>query len=64
MIKLYTGVKSRLHCLRSEKGNAAEYGLIVALIAVAIILGATLLGGSLNTMFTNIGNKLTGVVVP
>lgn len=41
--------------VREEDGAAAiEYGLIAALIAVAIIGGATLLGGSLDTLFTKL----------
>jgi pilus assembly protein Flp/PilA len=40
----------------NESGaTAIEYGLIAALIAVAIIVGAGQLGTSLNTMFTNLG---------
>jgi pilus assembly protein Flp/PilA len=43
--------------LREEDGAAAiEYGLIAALIAVAIIAGASLLGTSLNGIFTRLGN--------
>lgn len=43
--------------LRDEDGAAAiEYGLIAALIAVAIIVGATLLGTSLDGLFTRLGN--------
>jgi pilus assembly protein Flp/PilA len=43
--------------LREEDGAAAiEYGLIAALIAVAIIVGASLLGTSLNDLFTRLGN--------
>ncbi len=43
--------------LREEEGAAAiEYGLIAALIAIAIIVGATLLGTSLNGLFTRLGN--------
>ena len=42
--------------VREEDGAAAiEYGLIAALIAVAIIAGAIALGGSLNTLFLNLG---------
>ena len=42
--------------LRDEDGAAAiEYGLIAALIAVAIIVGATALGTSLNGLFTRLG---------
>ena len=40
--------------LRDEEGsNAAEYALILALIALFIITGATLLGGSVNTKLTD-----------
>jgi len=38
--------------------TAIEYGLIAALIAVAIITGATTVGGNLGTTFTTIGGKL------
>jgi pilus assembly protein Flp/PilA len=46
--------------LREEDGAAAiEYGLIAALIAVAIIAGASALGTSLNGIFTRLGNCMT-----
>jgi pilus assembly protein Flp/PilA len=42
-----------------ERGaTAIEYGLIAALIAVAIITGATTVGTRLATTFTNVGNSL------
>ena len=42
--------------LRDEDGAAAiEYGLIAALIAVAIIGGSILLGTSLDTLFKALG---------
>ena len=45
--------------LRDEEGvTAIEYGLIAALIAVAIVIGAGLLGVSLNTLFTDISTCL------
>lgn len=45
--------------LRDESGaTAIEYGLIAALIAVAIIAGATSVGGNLATTFGNIGTAL------
>lgn len=45
---------------RDEEGvTAIEYGLLAALIAVAIIVGAGLVGSNLNTMFTNISGYLT-----
>ena len=43
---------------REEGATAIEYGLIAALIAVAIIAGITLLGGNLNTLFNDIAAKL------
>ena len=31
-----------------------EYGLLVVLIAVVVIVGATALGGAINTLFTDV----------
>jgi len=42
--------------------TAVEYGLMVALIAVVIIAGVSLIGTNLNTMFTNVGGKLPATV--
>jgi pilus assembly protein Flp/PilA len=43
--------------LRDEEGvTAIEYGLIAALIAVAIIVGAALVGTNLNDLFSDIGD--------
>ncbi len=45
--------------VKNESGaTAIEYGLIAALISVAIIGGATALGTGLNTLFTNINGQL------
>ena len=45
--------------LRDEEGvTAIEYGLIAALIAVVIIVGAGLVGTNLNTLFTDIAGCL------
>ena len=54
MYDLVNYVRIRLTALpRTERGaSAVEYGLLVALIAIAIIAGATLLGGKLNGMFS------------
>jgi pilus assembly protein Flp/PilA len=43
--------------------TAIEYGLIAALIAVALITGAGLVGNNLNSKFNAIGNKI-GTTVP
>lgn len=45
--------------MKDESGaTAIEYGLIAALISVALITGATTLGSKLNTQFHNISTKL------
>ena len=45
--------------VRDKRGAAAiEYALLAALIAVAIILGATAVGGKLNSLFTYVGGVL------
>ncbi len=46
--------------LKDESGaTAIEYGLIAALISVALIAGATTLGNSLENTFTKISTKMT-----
>lgn len=45
--------------MKDESGaTAIEYGLIAALISVALIAGATTLGNSLNTQFNNLSSYL------
>ncbi len=47
--------------MNSEDGaTAVEYGLLVALIAVAIIVAVGLLGGQLNTVYTNVCTAIKG----
>jgi pilus assembly protein Flp/PilA len=56
MLSLYTNLMIRL---REEKGaTAVEYGIMVALIAVVIIVAVTLLGNNLSSMFTNVAGKV------
>ncbi len=45
--------------MKDESGaTAIEYGLIAALISVAIIAGAQTLGTNLGTIFTNLGARM------
>lgn len=54
---LFADARRRL--TRDETGaTAVEYGLIVGLIAVAIIAAVTLLGGTLSDLFTDINTRL------
>ena len=46
--------------VKDEDGaTAIEYGLIAALISVAIIGGATALGGDLNTLFGDLATNIS-----
>ncbi|MCP1117568.1 Flp family type IVb pilin [Robbsia andropogonis] len=53
-------VKARIQTFgRDEDGaTAVEYGLIAGLIAVAIIVALTTLGGKLSTMFSSIASTV------
>ena len=45
--------------VQDESGaTAIEYGLIAALISVALITGATTLGNTLNAQFQSLANKM------
>lgn len=58
-------LKPVYNCIvRDEEGAAmAEYGLLVALIAVVCIAGVTLLGGNLNARFNQVAGQV-GVATP
>ena len=59
MLSLYTNLMIRLRS--DEKGaTAVEYGIMVALIAVVIIVAVTLLGGTLSTMFAQVKCQVGG----
>lgn len=46
---------------KDESGaNAVEYGIIMALISLAIIVAATAVGTALNTSFTNAATTIGG----
>jgi pilus assembly protein Flp/PilA len=56
MKNLLTKIKN---FVREEEGaSAVEYGLLVALIAVAIIGAVTLLGTNLSNMFSNVATTI------
>ena len=48
----------RFQLAREEGQTMAEYGLLVALIAIVVIGAVTLLGNNLSTAFNDIANKL------
>ncbi|WP_448808427.1 Flp family type IVb pilin [Agromyces bauzanensis] len=64
MLKAYSRVQARLNSLRSdEAGNAAEYGLIIGIVAVGIIIALGLLAAGLSGLFTDVGSKLNNIPV-
>ena len=47
--------------VREEAGqDLIEYALLVTLVALAIVGSATLLGGNLNTWYSNMNVKISG----
>jgi pilus assembly protein Flp/PilA len=54
---------SLVRFIREDEGvTAIEYGLIAALIAVAIIVGLSAMGTSLNSNFTEVKTNLDGAI--
>jgi len=52
-------LKNRMRALLDDAGaTAVEYGLIVALIALAIITAVTLVGTNLSGLFNDVAGKL------
>jgi len=61
MLELITRIQDLLARDDADRGaTAVEYGLMVALIAVAIVGTVTALGGSLNGLFTGISATISG----
>ena len=59
MTKAIATVQTKLFFLRSEKGaTAVEYGLMVALIAVVIIVPVLTLGNKLSSLFSNTASQI------
>ncbi|QDG67831.1 Flp family type IVb pilin [Pseudarthrobacter sp. NIBRBAC000502772] len=63
MLSLYTNLMIRLRS--EEKGaTAVEYGIMVALIAVVIIVAVSSLGGTLTGLFESVDTKITPTTAP
>ncbi|WP_411720420.1 Flp family type IVb pilin [Mycetocola sp.] len=58
-MKLFTRVQARINSMQNEDGaTAVEYGLMVSLIAVAIIFAVGLIGTNLDVMFRGVAARL------
>lgn len=52
-------LRKLLRYIRSETGQGlAEYALILALIAILAIAAVTFMGGSINTLLSDLGNRM------
>ena len=61
MLELLVKIQERLAADASDRGaTAVEYGLMVALIAAAIVVTVSALGGSLSGLFSSITGTLGG----
>ncbi|WP_442544827.1 Flp family type IVb pilin [Arthrobacter sp. KN11-1C] len=59
MLTFFSNAASRIR--RNEKGaTAVEYGIMVALIAVVIIVAVTALGGTVQDTFTKVQCSVSG----
>jgi len=56
MLKLYVKLQNLFH--REEGQGMVEYGLIIGLIALAVVAAVGLLGGSIETLFGNITTQM------
>lgn len=56
---LYDVVSMMLMRVRSDKGQTmAEYGILVAVIALVVVVAAITLGGSLSGLFSSTASKV------
>ena len=59
MLRLWTAFQSRF--VRDEEGaTMVEYGLMVALIAIVVIVAVALIGTNLNTTFSTVAESVGG----
>lgn len=59
-----TAIRDIFRTLRGDQGGATaiEYGLIAALIVIAMMAGLSKLGGGANGMWGKVGNEVTNVM--
>ena len=62
VLDLFTRLQGHLGEVRDDErgATAVEYGLLVALIAVVIIVAVAALGGNLQNIFQNVADAVGG----
>ncbi len=59
MLQIFTNLQAFFATRRSDEGaTAVEYGLMVALIAVVIVVAVTALGSRLSSLFDSVTSSL------
>jgi pilus assembly protein Flp/PilA len=59
MLSRIVKFKTKVATLRSDRGaTAVEYGLMVALIAIVILVAVAFLGTNLSSLFNNVATKV------
>jgi Flp pilus assembly protein, pilin Flp len=61
LVTMFALVGGRLEGRKDRGATAVEYGLLVGLIAVVIIVAVTTLGTQLRDLFTSVADTITGV---
>jgi len=60
MLRNLLGFMMKLNFKKQKGQGMVEYGLIIALVAVVVIVALTLLGGNIRNIFNQIANQLGG----
>ena len=59
MLKLFIAVQNRLATTREEEGQTmAEYGVVLAVITIGIVVALTALAGGINGALADVTSKL------
>ena len=59
MLSRLVKLQAKVAAMRSDRGaTAVEYGLMVALIAVVVIVAVTFLGTQVSTLFQTVGTAV------
>lgn len=61
MLKQYVALQARLAARKNKGQSLAEYGLILALVAVFCIGALQVLGGSITQMLTGLASTIGGI---
>ena len=62
-LKLYIKAQSLRDSLKDENGqDLVEYALVIAVVVLAMVGGATTMAGTINSAFANLGTKVQNLI--